>query len=315
MKNDADIDLVYLWVDGNDPAWRARRNALTGTAGEVTATEDCRGRYASNDELRYSLRSVELYAPWIRRIFIVTDGQIPDWLDTSNPRIRIVDHSEIMPPQSRPCFNSNVIEHCIANIPGLSERFIYANDDMFFNRSVTPGFFFRPDGLPVVRLTRRPLRKLVLWYREHILKKPLRHYNLIVHRTAQMVERRLGRYVQGKPHHNIDAYLKSDWQRTHRMFAAEIEATMENHIRCDSDVQRCVYSYAPLVEGRAHASYVTRRTSFRLHIDNHIHYKRLERCRPVLFCMNDSEYADDGDRRVAREYVERRFPQKSSFEL
>ena len=98
MDDNKEVDLVYLWVDGNDPEWRARRNALTGRA-ESLEGEDCRGRYADNDELRYSLRSVERYAPWIRRIFIVTDRQVPRWLDTGNPKIRVVDHSEILPEE------------------------------------------------------------------------------------------------------------------------------------------------------------------------------------------------------------------------
>ena len=91
---------------------------------------------------KYSLRSVEMYAPWIRKIFIVTDNQVPKWLDTSNPKIRIVDHKEILPEVSLPCFNSRLIEHFLYKIPGLSEHFLYANDDMFINRPVTPATFF-----------------------------------------------------------------------------------------------------------------------------------------------------------------------------
>ena len=68
-----DIDLVYLWVDGNDPEWLAKHNACVGKMEAKSAT-DCKGRYADNDELKYSLRSVEAYAPWIRNVFIVTDG-------------------------------------------------------------------------------------------------------------------------------------------------------------------------------------------------------------------------------------------------
>jgi len=98
-----DIDLVYLWVNGNDPEWQAKHNAFVGKTAE-TSPIDCKGRYADNDELRYSLRSVEMYAPWIRKIFIVTDNQVPEWLDTSNPQIRIVDHVEIMPEECLPCF-------------------------------------------------------------------------------------------------------------------------------------------------------------------------------------------------------------------
>ena len=114
-----DIDLVYLWVDGNDPLWQAKRNAYIGKT-EESSSVNCKGRYANNDELKYSLRSIDLYAPWIHKIYIVTDNQIPDWLDTSNPKIRIVDHKEIMPEISLPCFCSTVIEHFLYKIPGLS---------------------------------------------------------------------------------------------------------------------------------------------------------------------------------------------------
>ncbi len=115
-----EIDLVYMWVDGNDPAWLAKKRAFTGESGaEAEATG--KARYVDNDELRYSLRSAEQFAPWIRRIFIVTDGQTPEWLDVSNPRVQIVDHSDILPPEALPCYNSAVIEYFLYRIPGLAE--------------------------------------------------------------------------------------------------------------------------------------------------------------------------------------------------
>ncbi len=103
-----DIDLVYLWVNGNDPVWKAKHDAFTGTKPHNEAV-DGKGRYVSHDELKYSLRSAEMYAPWIRRIFIVTDNQVPEWLNTANPKVQIVDHTEILPPEALPCFNSVVI--------------------------------------------------------------------------------------------------------------------------------------------------------------------------------------------------------------
>ena len=94
-----DIDLVYLWVNGNDPKWQAKRDACIGRpTGNLV---NCKGRYADSGELKYSLRSVEKYAPWIRKIFIVTDDQKPEWLNTSNPKIQVVDHKEIMPTEER----------------------------------------------------------------------------------------------------------------------------------------------------------------------------------------------------------------------
>ncbi len=308
-----EVDFVYLWVDGNDPAWQAKRNALIGKTVEKSAV-NCEGRYANNDELKYSLRALELYAPWIRKIYIVTDNQTPSWLDTSNPKIRIVDHTEILPPQSLPCFNSCVIEHFLCQIPGLSEHFLYGNDDMFINRPVTPNDFFGPDGLPIVRLNRRPLRKLTLFIKEKIMKKPLSNYVQTIKLAAELVEKKYGIYFGGKTHHNIDSYLKSSFQHVREVFKDEIEATLSNHVRKSTDVQRNIYSYVPLAEKQAHLNYVTQKTSLRLHIQNESHYAKLEKYNPLLFCMNDSEYAKDSDRKRAAEYLEQRFPNKSEFE-
>ena len=78
-------------------------------------------------------------APWIRNIYIVTNGQVPSWLDTSNPRIRVVTHREIFHDQSAlPTFSSPAIEFNIHHIPELSEYFIYFNDDVFLGSPVYP---------------------------------------------------------------------------------------------------------------------------------------------------------------------------------
>ena len=80
-----EIDLVYLWVDGNDPVWLAKKNAYLPADRQVDPEAAGECRFVENDELRYSLRSAERYAPWIRRVYILTDDQTPAWLDTSNP--------------------------------------------------------------------------------------------------------------------------------------------------------------------------------------------------------------------------------------
>lgn len=308
-----DIDFVYLWVDGSDPVWQEKRNALIGKTEEKSAV-NCEGRYANNDELKYSLRALEMYAPWLRKIFIITDNQVPKWLDLSNPKIRIVDHTEILPSKSLPCFNSRIIEHFLWKIPGLAEHFLYGNDDMFINKQVTPYDFFTSDGLPIIRFNRRPFRKFTLLIKEKILKKPLSNYVQAIKHTAELVEKKYGIYYGGKTHHNIDSYLKSNCQHVNDVFKDEIEATLTNHVRNSNDVQRNVYSYVPLAEKRAHLEYVTQKTSFRLHIQNESHYDKLKRYNPLLFCMNDSEYAKDKDRKRAADYLEKRFPNKSQFE-
>ena len=310
-----DIDLVYLWVDGSDPAWQAKRNAIAGGTDE-SSSANCTGRYVDNDELKYSLRSVEKYAPWIRRIFIVTDDQIPKWLNTSNPKIRIVDHREILPEVSLPCFNSPLIEKFLHKIPGLSEHFIYANDDMFINRAVTPGDFFDADGLPVIRLNRKPMRKARWFWREIIRRKPLHNYSRKISNTAKLVEKRYGIYYNYMPHHNIDAYLKSDCQRVaEELFSAEFEAGYGNHLRSDDDLQRIIYSYVALTEKRGHLRHPSKMESLHVQIHKDSHYRKLEKYRPMLFCLNDSQYASDIDRVRAKTLLESHFPEKSQFEI
>lgn len=308
-----DIDLVYLWVNGNDPQWLAKRNACIGKTEEKSAV-NCDGRYADNDELKYSLRSIEKYAPWLRRIFIVTDNQVPVWLDTSNAKVRIVDHKEIMPDVCLPCFNSAVIEHFLYRIPGLAEHFIYANDDMFINKPVTPETFFGKDGLPIVRFNRRPFRKWTLLFKEKVQGKRLSNYVQTIRNSAELVEKKYGKYYGGKTHHNIDAYLRSDYEHAAKVFEDEIRTTLPNHVRSENDIQRNIYSYVALAEKRAHLHYVTQRTSFRLHIQNESHYGKLERYNPILFCMNDSQYAKDCDRKRAAAFLDKRFPEKSQYE-
>lgn len=92
-----------------------------------------RNRFADHNELMYSLRSIEKYAPWIRNIFLVTNGQVPNWLDVNHPKIHLVNHSTIFPNKNHlPTFNSLAIESHLYEIPGLSDDFIYLNDDMLF---------------------------------------------------------------------------------------------------------------------------------------------------------------------------------------
>ena len=102
-----------------------------------------KNRFADNNELKYSLRSVEQYAPWVRNIFIVTNGQVPSWLNLEHPRIRLVTHQEIFLNKSHlPTFSSPAIETHIHRIPGLSRKFIYMNDDVFFGLKVWPDDFY-----------------------------------------------------------------------------------------------------------------------------------------------------------------------------
>ncbi len=307
------IDLVYLWVDGNNPEWLAKRAAFLDGNTDNSLTNS--RSYLNNDELKYSLRSVERYAPWIRNIFILSDNQKPKWLDVSNPKIKIIDQNDILPNKSLPCFNSNVLEHFLYKIPNLSEHFLLSNDDMFLNRTVLPNTFFAADGFPIIRLNHKPFRRFRWFLREQIFKKPHKLYSRALFNAAELVKNKFGVFYNGLPHHNIDSYLKSDCLRvSEQIFKHEIDLMKMNHVRSSNDIQRVIYSYVALAEKRGHLQQVSSRDSLHVHIQKERHYEKLEKINPTFFCMNDTEYADDNDRMKLKEWLNNRFPKKSQFE-
>ena len=159
------IDLVYCWVDGNDKDWQNNKNFWSEKTG--ITTNPC--RYIDNEELKYSLRSIMKNIPWVNKIFIITDNQIPAWLDINHPKIRIINHKEIIPKEYLPCFNSELLESFVDEIPELSEYFLYANDDMFIGRPITPDYFFNFKGKPRVFLKRQKWKYLDNCYQKNII--------------------------------------------------------------------------------------------------------------------------------------------------
>lgn len=308
-----EIDLVYLWVDGSDPAWLTKKQQVTGIVSDRSETNN-KGRYINNDELRYSLRSVERYVPWVRKIFIVTDNQCPEWLDRDHPKIRLVDHREIMPAEALPCFNSSVIEYFLYRIPDLADRFLFANDDMFFNRTLSPDFFFTEQGVPYVRLKKKFLGK---WhYRlKRLVRKKLGQYITKVLEGASFVEQEFGVFYAGIPHHNVDAYVTADYRyAVEHVFKEQVNASLRSHVRQYGDLHRSAFSYYALATGKAELKYVGRRESLRLNIHRHQFKRRLNKYDPDLFCLNDSQRVSDADRIAIKPFLEELFPEKSTFE-
>lgn len=152
MNRQNDIDFVVTWVDGADPAWRAEKARYTRMNGQ----DGRELRYRDWDMLRYWFRGVEKFAPWVRRIHFVTWGHLPPWLDTENPKLHIVRHEDFIPAEYLPTFNSNVIELCMHRIEGLSENFVYFNDDFFCLQPLRKEDFFR-EGRPRDMLAFQPV--------------------------------------------------------------------------------------------------------------------------------------------------------------
>jgi hypothetical protein len=140
------VDIVYLWVDGSDPVWRRKRNAAftqweLQNPNDLAAFGNTAGRYRDNDELLFNLRALEKFFPNHGHIYLVTDGQTPAWLQPSDA-LTVVDHRDLFPHGTQCVFDSGHIESYLHHISGLSERFFYMNDDVFFGAAVDVDWWF-----------------------------------------------------------------------------------------------------------------------------------------------------------------------------
>lgn len=306
-----EVDLVYLWVDDSDPKWKAKKNKLLGEESfNKDSIDDC--RFKNNDELKYSLRSVEKYAPWINNIYVVTDNQIPEWLNTDHPKIKIVDHKEILPAEALPTFNAYVIEYGLPFIKGLSENFLFANDDMFIWNEVDKDFFFK-NGKPICRLGSK------------IYNKPYRHiYGGNIVKTYKMMKEKYGIDIPYFPHHNIDAYNKTLFKQCIEEFKDEYEKTLKHNFREMGDLSRMIVSYYSIYKDGAEEKHVGQNwlcklLKLQLGESCLVNLKqssmqKILKSKAKLMCINDTRKTTDNDRKSIKAVLEKKFPKKSEYE-
>lgn len=146
MKKDFDIDIVIPWVDGSDPVWNADKDKYI--QGVIKNDGNGASRYRDWGLLKYWFRSIERNVSWINKIHFVTYGHVPAWLNTSYNKINIVKHNDFIPKDYLPTFNINPIELNLHRIKGLSDHFIYMNDDTFILKKIKRKFYFSSKGMP-----------------------------------------------------------------------------------------------------------------------------------------------------------------------
>lgn len=136
------IDFVVMWVDGNDLSWQDKMLSYKGTSEQSNPT-----RFRDWNIFKYWFRSIERFAPWVHRVFLITDNQTPSWININYSKLKIIDHKDFIPAEYLPTFNSHTIELNIHRIEGLSEHFVVFNDDTFINAPITLEYYFK-NGLP-----------------------------------------------------------------------------------------------------------------------------------------------------------------------
>lgn len=308
------IDVVYTWVDGADPEWLTRKAEATGGSSPQALHEEAidPARFRSRDELKYSMRSIDDFAPWVRHIFLVTDRQVPTWLDPEHPRITIIDHRDIFPDDGRlPVFNSNAIISRLHHIPGLSEHFIYMNDDVMLTRPVNPGQFFTGSGIALLSHSnnRRP------FIEASVENEP--HLNITANIRGLMLGltgRNVSRAIKHTPH----PMLRSVLYELEETFPEAYEATTRSRFRHHDDiVADQLYHYysqatARAVPGRLLYTYLNILDDSFIRIFNGFAKKRDR----DAMCVNDAPVAGATpiDDEFILDFLNDYFPAPSQFE-
>jgi hypothetical protein len=245
------MDIVYIWCDPSDARWAAEKHDYwLREKGASNAFANAPGRFDDHDELRYSLRSVAQFAPFIERIFIVTDGQRPQWLAESS-KVTIIDLKTLQGPEDvRPVFSSHPIETYIHRIEGLSDPFLYANDDMMFARPVTKRDFVTDDGLMIIRVGTAIQRPRSSDAEAHHFAT----YNAGLAIMERLVEADDDGDDAVLPvqsvSHQIDVHSREMCIEAEKMFAREYEVTRRHRFRSNDDYfVRPLWNYLAVAHG------------------------------------------------------------------
>ncbi|WP_303978577.1 stealth family protein [Streptococcus danieliae] len=325
------IDFVITWVDGNDEEWLNKKNKFDPRSGDRLNTK---ARYRDWKFLKYWFRSVEQNAPWVHKVVFVTEGHLPEWLNTSCEKLLIVKHSDYIDSKYLPTFNSNVIELNFHRIQGLSDLFVNFNDDMFLNKPVSPSDFFdnqlpRDIGVfsPIVP-TRHAIASIVLnnveiindyfssrsILKNHSFKFFRVHYgkHLLKNFCVLPWSKVLGFY----DNHIPVSYNKSTFEVIWEKEGELLQEVSSHKFRQSTDLNHWLMRYWQLCTG----AFSPRATNFGQYynlsneFDNVL--QDIRDSRHAVICLNDSDDIDNFEQsrnRLLKEFEEK-YPTKSIFE-
>ena len=333
MENGQEIDIVIPWVDGSDPDWQ--REFKKYWAQESGRDDNSEIRYRDWDNLQYLFRGIEKFAPWVRKVHFITTGQRPQWLNLNAPKLNFVKHEDFIPKECLPTFSVRPIELNIHRIEGLSEQFVYFNDDYFLLRPVKKERFFR-NGLPCDMAV---LDTLSMGSRGHILMNDMtlvnKHFDknkvLKSHPWQWLNPKYRGQLMRTlsllpfsvfpgfRNHHMPQAFLKSTFREVWNAEESLLREVSSHRFRDISDVNQYVFRYWQFMSGNFHPVNVTKGTC-RYNLSDRALKGLTEAIRAQkseILVMADSEDFTDFNTMVAQinAAFDTILPEKSSFEL
>nr|WP_307048561.1 stealth family protein [Arthrobacter oryzae] len=308
-----DIDMVFSWVDGSSPEYiAARRARMAGVV--VGEGDDHEARFRQIDELKYALRSVYMFAPWVRRIFIATDSPAPAWL-ADHPTVTIVRSEEFFAdPSVLPTHNSQAVECQLHHIEGLSEHFLYSNDDMFFGRAVGPDMFFTPGG--VTKFIEAETR---IGLGDNDAERS--GFENAARVNRKLLWDRFGRITTRHLEHTAAPLRRSVAATMEQEFPQEFAKTAASRFRAADNISvtNSFYHYYALLTGRA----VTQTAAKVRYVDTTaragLNYlpKLLSKRNMDFFCLNDGSFPEveaEERAKLVTEFLEKYYPIKAPWE-
>jgi hypothetical protein len=300
------IDAVYTWVNSDDAHWR---DMIAPYQQMDRVDQD---RFAQIDELRYSIRSLFTFAPWIRKVFVFTNCAPPEWF-TPSERVQWVMHSDVIPERYLPLFNSHAIETFLHEIPGLSERYVYFNDDVFISAPVRPTDFFNAYGHSVSRMEPcgaiKHLRQVVRTDDAEEWQHAAVNCANLMFETTGVLPSKLHCHV---PH----AYMRAVYSDLAETFHKQLEKTRIARFRQKTDYSFSSFLYHHFALWRGRAAHVDE-TAMVVRASNYERFlsKRLYRAQR-FFCLNDGggSAADAEFRKFKQTFLTKQFAFKSPAE-
>ena len=242
IENNITIDAVITWVDGEDESHQKKINKYIKDKQKVNSI-GFKTRYNQVNEIEFSVKSILKYAKFVRNIFIVTDNQVPDFLKDKDkakrdfPNVFIIDHKIIFEgyQQYLPTFNCLPIESLLYKIPGLSEHFLYLNDDFFLFREAKITDFFI-ETKPVIRGVWTSFYEDI-WYKKierklhKILGKEEKKNIYGFKKGQQTIAKLLGFKKYVRLDHTIAPLKKSTYEKFYNEFPELLERNIKHRFR------------------------------------------------------------------------------------
>ena len=324
------IDIVVLWVDGSDPEFIRKKQYVTNQNNSLSEYIDGDLRYRDYGTLNYWFRMIENHAPWVNKIFLITNGQKPSWLNLEHPKLKFLTHEEFMPYEYLPTFNSASIELNLHRIEDLSENYLYFNDDMYLIKDSSPSDFYKNGQprlfavydaiVPWSPFTKTYLNNIELIYRHFPKKTAMQtspwkffnyRYGLRMFKNLLLLPWGVTGYVN---QHLPVPMKKSALQYLWEIEYETLDKTSRNQIRNYSmDVNQYICQYWQIESNQFYPG--------SKNIGKSIDLNKLDQLESIfkdkhrkLLCVNDNIDFKEENLLRFKQILDVRYPEKSSFE-